>query len=88
MEAIVNHPAQLATLKTPLSEALLAALASIFEDRLFTTQAMREHHGRDESSYDPMLPDAVVFAQTTDEVAAAVKLCSSHDVPIIAALPS
>jgi len=79
----MNHPAQLAALKKPLPDELLAALKAIFDDRVSTSQAMREHHGRDESSYDPMLPDAVVFAQTTEEVAEAVKLCSSHDVPII-----
>lgn len=79
----MTHPAQNDALKKPLPEALLVALQSIFEDRVSTSQAMREHHGRDESSYDPMLPDAVVFAQTTEEVAEVVKLCSSHDVPII-----
>jgi D-lactate dehydrogenase (cytochrome) len=45
---------------------------------------MREHHGRDESSYDPMLPDAVIFAQSTDDVAAAVALCNEHCFPVIA----
>jgi D-lactate dehydrogenase (cytochrome) len=79
----MNHPAQLTELKKPLPAELLAALEAIFEDRLSTSQAMREHHGRDESSYDPMLPDAVVFAQTTEEVAQAVKLCGSYEVPII-----
>ena len=79
----MNHPAQLAALGKPLPEELLAALQAIFEDRVSTSQAMREHHGRDESPYDPMLPDAVVFAQTTEEVAEAVKLCGAHEVPII-----
>ncbi|MEC4720254.1 FAD-linked oxidase C-terminal domain-containing protein [Noviherbaspirillum sp. CPCC 100848] len=79
----MNHPAQLAALRKPVPAELLAALESIFEDRFSTSQAMREHHGRDESSYDPMLPDAVVFAQTTEEVAQAVKLCHLHEVPII-----
>ncbi|RJF99560.1 FAD-binding oxidoreductase [Noviherbaspirillum saxi] len=79
----MNHPAQAAALRKPLPAELLAALEAIFEDRLSTSQAMREHHGRDESSYDPMLPDAVVFAQTTEEVAQAVKLCASHEVPVI-----
>lgn len=80
----MNHPVQLDALKRPLPEALLTALQSMFEDRVSTALAMREHHGSDESSYDPMLPDAVVFAQSTDEVAAVVKLCSQFDVPIIA----
>jgi D-lactate dehydrogenase (cytochrome) len=79
----VNHPAQIDAIRRPLPEPLLSSLKAVFGDRLSTTQAMREHHGSDESSYDPMPPDAVVFAHTTDEVAAAVRLCSEHDVPII-----
>jgi D-lactate dehydrogenase (cytochrome) len=79
----MNHPSQLAALKKPVPEALLTALATLFEDRFSSAQAIREHHGRDESSYDPMLPDAVVFAQTTEEVAEAVILCNRHDVPVI-----
>jgi D-lactate dehydrogenase (cytochrome) len=68
----------------PLPEELKTALAALFEDRFSTAQAMREHHGRDESSYRPMPPDAVVFAQSTEEVAQAVLLCAAHGVPIIA----
>ncbi|HCN89173.1 MAG TPA: 2-hydroxy-acid oxidase [Oxalobacteraceae bacterium] len=79
----MNHAAQPSALKKPLPAALLAALGAIFGERLSTTQAMREHHGRDESSYDPMLPDAVVFAHSTDEVAAAVTLCSRYEISII-----
>ena len=80
----MNQPLAPSALKKPLPEALLAGLAAIFEDRLSTAQAMREHHGRDESLYDPMLPDVVVFAHSTEEVAAAVRLCSMHEFPIIA----
>ena len=46
---------------------------------------MREHHGRDESPYAPLPPDAVVFAESTDDVAAAVVHGSrAHRVPVIA----
>jgi D-lactate dehydrogenase (cytochrome) len=79
----VNHPARLNALRRPLPEVLLSALKSVFGDRMSTAQAMREHHGSDESSYDPMPPDAVVFAYSTDEIAAAVKLCGKYEVPII-----
>lgn len=79
----MNHPVQLAELKKPIPDVLLAALESLFEERFSIAQAMREHHGRDESSYDPMPPDAVVFAQSTEEVATTVKLCNHHRVPII-----
>jgi D-lactate dehydrogenase (cytochrome) len=77
----MNAPADV--LKRPLPEALLSALQARFGTQLSTSHAMREHHGRDESSYDPMLPDAVVFAKTTEDVAAAVALCNEHRFPII-----
>ncbi len=79
----MTHLARAAAPKKPLPEELATALATLFEDRFSTAEAMREHHGRDESSYDPMLPDAVVFAHTTEEVAEVVKLCSHHGIPII-----
>ena len=79
----MNHPSQLTELRRPLPDAFLASLRELFGDRLSTSQAMREHHGRDESSYDPMLPDAVVFAHSTEEVAAAVALCNEYKVPVI-----
>lgn len=79
----MNHPTQLTELRRPLPDAFLASLRALFGDRFSTSQAMREHHGRDESSYDPMLPDAVVFAQSTEEVAAAVALCNQYKVPLI-----
>jgi len=79
----MNHPVP-TSLRREMSDSLLAALQARFGERLSTSHAMREHHGRDESSYDPMLPDAVIFAQSTDDVAAAVALCNEHCFPVIA----
>ncbi|MBC7413848.1 MAG: FAD-binding protein [Herminiimonas sp.] len=80
----MNQPLSPAILKRPLPPEVLVGLQAIFGERVSTAHAMREHHGRDESAYDPMLPDAVVFAHTSDEVAAAVVLCAAHAVPVIA----
>ncbi|MDB5797182.1 MAG: dldH, partial [Paucimonas sp.] len=79
----MNHPAPLAAARRQLSDEFLHALRALYGDRLSTSLAMREHHGKDESSYDPMLPDAVVFAHSTEEVAATVALCERHLVPVI-----
>ena len=79
----MNHPAP-PLFKREMPVDLLTALQARFGDRLSTTQAMREHHGRDESSYDPMLPDAVVFAHSVDDVSAAVALCNQFRFPVIA----
>jgi D-lactate dehydrogenase (cytochrome) len=45
--------------------------------------AVRDHHGSDESPFPTMLPDGVVFAQSTEEVVAVVKLCAQHNIPLI-----
>ncbi len=52
-------------------------------DRLSTSAAVCAHHGKDESYHAPHAPDAVAFAQSTDEVAAIVKLCADQKTPII-----
>ncbi|MFZ6655297.1 FAD-binding oxidoreductase [Undibacterium sp. TJN19] len=79
----MNHPAILARARKPLPAGLLHALQNLLEDRCSTAQAVRDHHGRDESSYDAMPPEAVVFAQSTEEVAAIMQLCHQHEVPVI-----
>src|SRR5699024_5692499 len=45
--------------------------------------SVREHHGTDESPFPPMLPDAVVFARSTDDVVWLVRECNQHGVPVI-----
>ncbi|MDY7577959.1 FAD-linked oxidase C-terminal domain-containing protein [Herbaspirillum sp. RTI4] len=79
----MNHIATAQSLKKPLPATLQTELKSLFGLRFSTAHAMREHHGRDESSYDPMLPDGVVFACSTEEVALIVKLCAREGVPVI-----
>ena len=82
----MNHPVPPESVRPrrPFPAALLEALTAAFGERVSTAQAVREHHGRDESPFDPALPDAVVFAEHTEDVQAAVKLCAQYDVPVIA----
>jgi D-lactate dehydrogenase (cytochrome) len=58
-------------------------LRALLGERFSIAQAVREHHGRDESYFAPVPPEAVAFAQTTDEVARIVAVCRAHRVPII-----
>jgi len=69
--------------RRPLPPALIDGLQALFGERFTRNAAVCAHHGRDESSYDPMPPDAVVFAHSTEEVAAAAALCHRHAVPMI-----
>ena len=66
-----------------LPEALRAALAERFGERFSTAMAVREHHGRDESPFPVIPPEAVVFAESNDDVMAVVRLCRAHRVPVI-----
>jgi len=63
--------------------ALLAHLQQLLGDRLSTVPAVREQHGKDESYHAIHAPDAVVFARTTEEVAAIVEACARYKVPVI-----
>jgi len=79
----MNAPAAAESLRRPVPPVCLDALRERFGDRLSVAHAVCEHHGRDESPYPPMLPDAVVFAHNTDEVAFVASLCNEHRVPLI-----
>lgn len=67
----------------PVPQALLDALQARFGVQCSTAAAVREQHGRDESSFEVPPPAAVVFAEKTQDVADAVALASQHDVPVI-----
>ncbi len=63
--------------------ALMDGLKARFGANCSTALVVREQHGRDESSYSVPPPSAVVFAESTADVADAVKLASTHDMPVI-----
>ena len=67
----------------PLPAAMLDALRAIFADRCSTALAVRQQHGRDESPFDVAPPDAVVYCESTDDVAAVVTLAAAYAVPVI-----
>ncbi len=71
------------TTSAPLPAALVEALRQQFGTRYSQGESVRLQHGRDESKHEPMLPDGVVFAESTEEVAAVVRLCREYRVPVI-----
>jgi D-lactate dehydrogenase (cytochrome) len=79
----MNAPVDYKLLKRTLPQAMLDALKERFDKRLSVALAVREQHGRDESPFDVPPPDAVVFCESVDDVAFAVKLAAQHRVPVI-----
>ncbi|MDE2578395.1 MAG: FAD-binding protein [Hyphomicrobiales bacterium] len=64
--------------------ALVEELAARFGNKLATAQAVRRQHGHTLSWTPNQPPDAVIFAESTEDVADAVKLCAARGVPVIA----
>ncbi len=61
----------------------LAELRALLGDRLSTATAVLAQHGQSESLVSAAPPDAVAFPRSTAEVAALVKICAAHGVPMI-----
>lgn len=61
----------------------MAELAEWLGDRLSTAPALLEQHGEDESHHPAMPPDAVAFAESTDDVSRIVAVCARHGCPVI-----
>ncbi len=66
-----------------IPEEALNALRALLGSRLSTAAAVCEHHGKDESYHPIQPPDAVAFAESTEEVSAIVAVCAKHRIPII-----
>ncbi|MGH3389384.1 MAG: FAD-binding oxidoreductase, partial [Actinomadura sp.] len=67
------------------TERVCARLRDLYgTQRVSTAEAVREQHGHGESYHAAAPPDAVFFAESTEEVATAVGLCREHGVPIVA----
>ena len=62
----------------------LGILKQRFGDRFQTGQAIRDQHAHTTTWIRPQAPDAVVFPASTQEVSEIVKVCATHEVPIIA----
>ncbi len=82
----MNAPVDIARMlqPRPVPAAMIDALKAHFGDRCSTARAVREQHGRDESPFEVPPPEAVVFAESTADVAAAVALAAQYEVPVIA----
>ena len=83
----MNHPIPQAPIRAfdraPLPPAFEAVARERFAERYSTGASVREQHGRDESPFLPMPPDAVIFAQSVEDVVAVVDWCRQYQVPLI-----
>ncbi len=62
--------------------AAITALEALFGTRFTQTRPEREAHGHSEAWFPLTPPDAVVYPETTEEVAALMKICAAEGVPV------
>ena len=65
-------------------EQAVAVLKQKFGDRLSQNEAVRSHHSHTTSRIPQQLPDAVVFAQSAEEVSEIISVCHETRCPVIA----
>jgi len=81
MDTVASHPVE--TASPDAKERLLATLGERFGNRFSTGLALREQHANTLTWIRCQPPDAVVFAESTAEVAEVVRLCAAARVPVI-----
>nr|WP_316642149.1 FAD-linked oxidase C-terminal domain-containing protein [uncultured Roseateles sp.] len=79
----MNAPHDLPQTQRLIPAEMLSALKQRFGERCSTALAVRQQHGRDESPLDAPPPEAVVFAESNEDVAFVLKLAHAHAVPVI-----
>ena len=70
--------------RIPEPELLIEQLRAMLGKRVSTSPSVLEQHGRGESWHPPQKPHVVCFADSTEEVAAIVRLCAASRTPVIA----
>jgi len=58
-------------------------LESLLGDRFSTSNSKISNYARGEDIFDPVLPQAVAFPNTNEEISSIVKLCNKNLIPIV-----
>ncbi len=62
---------------------VIEAARAFLGDRITTNAALRDHHSHGQDTQTPVLPDAVAFVETTNEVSQLLKLCHAERIPVV-----
>ena len=64
-------------------DTVIDSARAFLGDRITTNATLREHHSHGQDTHPPVLPDAVAFVETTDEVSQLLTLCHAQRVPVV-----
>src|SRR5271157_6560622 len=65
------------------ADAVIAAARDFLGERITLNAALREQHSHGEDAHPRVMPDAVAFIETTEEVGRLLALCDARHVPVV-----
>ena len=65
------------------NKVLQKELIDLLEDRFTTSESVLVNFSKGEDAYDPIKPQAVVFPDSNEELSKILKLCNSHNTPVV-----
>lgn len=70
--------------RVDLNAKQIQALNEIVDGRVSLNETILDQHGRDESAFPPVLPSAVIFPKSTEEVSRVLAYCNENKIPVVA----
>lgn len=61
----------------------LNVLRGLFGEQMSSAATILEQHSHDESHHKPASPDAVLFAESTEDVVKCVRVCRDYQIPLV-----
>ncbi len=67
-----------------MDKVLIDKFKDILSDRISFSESIRNNYSKGEDAYDPILPKAVLFPNSNDEISKILKICNEFKIPITA----
>jgi D-lactate dehydrogenase (cytochrome) len=71
------------TATTTRSAGVIDAARAFLGERITTNAGLREHHSHGQDTQPPVMPDAVAFVESSEEVAKLLALCHAGRIPVV-----
>ncbi len=65
------------------NKSLQKELENLLGDKCSFVESVRMNYSKGEDVYDPVIPEAVVFPESNEDVSKIVKICNIHKTPIV-----
>ncbi|MAV63700.1 MAG: 2-hydroxy-acid oxidase [Candidatus Marinimicrobia bacterium] len=67
-----------------MNSELINYLKDLLKERISFSESVRFNHSKGEDAYDPIIPKAVLFPNSNEEISKILKICNKFKVPVTA----